>query len=144
MDIWVKTSALFSPDILENMAEGSPTWQSSDLKLTGAAHLATDGIDDPNYSAGSCSHTADADITEPPVWAVDLRHLTDVNYVEVVNRNIFAGKYIFNELYLYQQIFFEWQLCAHATKFPARNSVMYIKSVCRTPRETQAHGTSLL
>ena len=88
---------MFSLDILENMAEGNPTWQSSDVALTGAADLATDGIDNPNYDDGSCSHTTDADITEPPVWAVDLRHITNVNYVEVVNRNDVAGKHLSNE-----------------------------------------------
>ena len=92
-----KTSALFSLDILENMAEGSPTWQSSDLDPTGSAHLAVDGIDNSSYSAGSCSHTNDTNIIAPPVWAVDLGHLTDVYYVEVVNRDELEGKLLFYE-----------------------------------------------
>ena len=74
------------------MAEGSPAWQSSKLADAGA-RLAVDGNDNPHLSAGSCSHTTDGDITEPPVWAVDLGHLTDIYYVEVVNRNEFEGKY---------------------------------------------------
>ena len=72
------------------MAEGSPTWQSSQW-LNALAHLAVDGNDDPYLFAGSCSHTEDHDITEPPVWAVDLGHVTDVYYVEVVNRDSLEG-----------------------------------------------------
>ena len=72
------------------MAEGSPTWQSSQW-LNASARLAVDGNDNPDLFAGSCSHTEDYDITEPPVWAVDLGHLTDVYYVEVVNRDSLEG-----------------------------------------------------
>ena len=74
------------------MAEGSPAWQSSKWGDAGA-RLAVDGNDNPNLYSGSCSHTADEDITEPPVWAVDLGHLTDIYYVEVVNRNEIEGNH---------------------------------------------------
>ena len=81
------------------MAEGSPTWQSSDLTSVSSAHLAVDGIDKPSFYYGSCTHTESAAviITEQPVWAVDLGYLTDVYYVEVVNRDIFSGKHLKEE-----------------------------------------------
>ena len=72
------------------MAEGSPTRQSSQW-LNASAHLAVDGNDNPDLLAGSCSHTEGDDIIKPPVWAVDLWHLTDVYYVEVVNRDSLEG-----------------------------------------------------
>ena len=74
------------------MAEGSPTWQSSQWN-DAVAHLAVDGNDNPDLFTGSCTHTRDWDITEPPVWAVDIGYLTDIYYVEVVNRNEFEGKH---------------------------------------------------
>ena len=77
---------------LVNIAEGNPTWQSSQWS-DAVARLAVDGNDNPDLFAGSCSHTRDSDITEPPVWAVDLGHdLTDVYYVEVANRDYLEGK----------------------------------------------------
>ena len=80
------------------MSEGSPTWQSSDLFAgINSAHLAVDGIDNPVYRSGSCSHTECYNVIEQPVWAVDLGYLTDVYYVEVVNRVIFPGKHIHKE-----------------------------------------------
>ena len=85
-------SVLVILDTLQNMAEGSPAWQSSSLVETDSAHRVVDGIDNPSHYAGSCSHTKYTAITKPPVWAVDLGHLTDVYYVEVVNRNELAGK----------------------------------------------------
>ena len=69
------------------MAEGSPTWQSSKWR-DASAHLAVDGNGNPDLFAGSCSHTEDR---EPPVWAVDLGHLTNVYFVEVVNRDSLEG-----------------------------------------------------
>ena len=79
------------------MAEGNPAWQSSRKFETDTAHRAVDGIDNPIYDAGSCSHTKVTAVTKPPVWAVDLRHLTDVYYVEVVNRNEGEGRLLYNE-----------------------------------------------
>ena len=76
------------------MAEGGPTWQSSDLGHT--AHLAVDGIDDPSWYGYSCTHTAQQD-AEPPVWAVDLRFMAEVYYVEILNRNAYACKLLSNE-----------------------------------------------
>ena len=78
-----------------NLAEGSTTWQNSQW-LDASAHLAVDGNDNPDLFAGSCSHTEGYDIVEPPVWAVDLGHLTDVFYVEVVNRDYLEGKRLSN------------------------------------------------
>ena len=78
------------------MADRSPTWQSSQWR-DATSHLAVDGNDNPDLFAGSCSHTEGYDIIEPPVWAVDLGHLTDVYYVEVVNRNDLEGKHLSNE-----------------------------------------------
>ena len=86
---------------LVNIAEGNPTWQSSQWS-DAAARLAVDGNDNPDLFAGSCSHTTDSDITEPPVWAVDLGHdLTDVYYVEVSNRDYLEGKDLSNEWQIY-------------------------------------------
>ena len=86
---------------LLNIAEGNPTWQSSQWS-DAAARLAVDGNDNPDLFAGSCSHTTDSDITEPPVWAVDLGHdLTDVYYVEVANRDYLEGKDLSNESQVY-------------------------------------------
>ena len=93
----VYKSVLVISDTLQNMAEGSPAWQSSSLVETNSAHRAVDGIANPSYDAGSCSHTKVTAITKPPVWAVDLGHLTDVYYVEVVNRNQVVGKLLYNE-----------------------------------------------
>ena len=81
------------------MAEGSPTWQSSQW-LNAIPHLAVDSNDNPDLFAGSCSHTEGYNIIEPPVWAVDLGHLTDVYYVEVVNRDVQGGKYLSNEWHI--------------------------------------------
>ena len=74
------------------MAEDSPTWQSSQWG-NADARMAVDGNDNPDSYAGSCTHTEDNNITETAVWAVDLgHHLTDVYYVEVVNRDKYEGK----------------------------------------------------
>ena len=80
---------------LINMAEGRPTWQSSYWMNASVSHLAVDGNDDPNWYAGSFTATSD-DITKPPVWAVDLGYLTDIYYVEVVNRDLLPGKFFLN------------------------------------------------
>ena len=86
---------------LVNIAEGNPTWQSSQWS-DAAARLAVDGNDNPDLFAGSCSHTTDSDITEPPVWAVDLGHdLIDVYHVEVANRDYLEGKDLSNEWQVY-------------------------------------------
>ena len=81
------------------MAGGSPTWQSSQW-LDAKAHLAVDSNDNPDLFAGSSSHTEGYDIIEPPVLVVDLGHLTDVYYVEVVNRDDQEGKYLTSEWHI--------------------------------------------
>ena len=92
--LYFQVSVVFSTwGTLVNLAEGRRTWQSSNWGPTSTAHLAVDGKDDPNFLANSCASTLDTGFTEPPVWAVDLGgDITDVYYVEVVNRDGVAGK----------------------------------------------------
>ena len=80
--LWLSLSALFY------LSEGRPARQSS--QWYPMAHLAVDGIENPKWSAGSCTQTTDSGITERPVWAVD--HLADVYYVEVISRDSLACK----------------------------------------------------
>ena len=77
-------------ETLVNLSEGRPAWQSS--QWYPMTHLAVDGIDNPKWSAGSCTHTTESGITERPVWSVDLGNFADVYYVEVISRDILEYK----------------------------------------------------
>ena len=70
-----------------NLAENQPTWQTSTL-YGGESSRAVDGGLSTPYADGSCTHTG----FPPVVWAVDLEEITDIYYVEVLNRAEGGGK----------------------------------------------------
>ena len=82
--LWRASSMLYLHGIsVVNVALNKPTWQSSTL-VHFVASRAVDGDANPNMHAGGCSHT---DLEVFPTWAVDLRAMTEVHYVEVMRRN---------------------------------------------------------
>ena len=66
------------------MAHNKPAWQSSTMGGYGALR-AVDGNDNPDFTAGSCTHTYDEDF---PTWAVDLQVMTTVYYIDVMRRDL--------------------------------------------------------
>ena len=78
-----------SSSTLINAAQGKWAWQSS-VNDNAVASLAIDGNENPNYVAGSCSHTRSGE--GYPVWGLDLEVVRDVHYVEALNRD-WAGQY---------------------------------------------------
>ena len=70
---------------LENLAFGSPTYQSSDRYThKGKSSAAVDGNQNPDFdNAGSCSHTS----YDHEAWfAVDLGEVTRISKVAIKNR----------------------------------------------------------
>ena len=69
---------------LPNLAEHQPARQSS--TYYGAyASLSVDGDLSTDFMSGSCSHTSHPAV-EREVWGVDLENVSDIYYVEVLNR----------------------------------------------------------
>ena len=69
---------------LPNLAEHQPAWQSSTL-WSAYSSLSVDGGLSTNFNSGSCSHTFHP-AEKREVWGVDLENVSDIYYVEVLNR----------------------------------------------------------
>ena len=69
---------------LPNLAEHQPAWQSSTFTWADAS-LSVNGDLSTNFNAGSCSHTFHPAV-EGAVWGVDLENVSDIYYVDVLNR----------------------------------------------------------
>ena len=72
---------LQGPAFFENVALGKTTWQTN--TDGGPSSRAVDGDRSPDYALNSCSRTALTSVTEKPVWAVDLKIVSEVQFVEV-------------------------------------------------------------
>jgi uncharacterized protein YuzE len=80
-----RVSATELPLTLTNVALKKQTWQSSTFSTTaGDSSRAVDGNTIPNWSVGTCSHTAAGD--KNPWWAVDLGKKYNVVGIELINR----------------------------------------------------------
>ncbi len=65
-----------------NLARGKPSLQSS-TAWEGKASRAVDGVKNPDYSQGSCSHT---NYDKKPWWRVDLESYQRVKKVTLTTR----------------------------------------------------------
>lgn len=69
----------------KNLARGRPTWQSSTRQGGGDPERAVDGVADPQWASGSCSHTDPAGEASP-WWSVDLGFPKAIGKVRLLNR----------------------------------------------------------
>ena len=74
---------------LFNLAEHQPAWQTS-TGWGGDASRAVDGGLSSYFTDDSCSHTTAGEA----VWGVRLESVSDIYYVEVLNRNQGDGQLI--------------------------------------------------
>ena len=67
----------------ETQFSSGSCWQTSD-KYGSVCHRALDGVLDPHWKHGSCTHTQE----EPfPIWGADLWEDLDISYIDVLNRD---------------------------------------------------------
>ena len=72
-----------------NLALGKGTFQSS-TAWAGEASYAVDGNPNPEFNAGSCTHTSTHD--DNPWWGVDLGADYLITQVVIINRGDCCGK----------------------------------------------------
>ena len=70
---------------LPNLAEHQPAWQTS-TGYDAEASRCVDGDLSIQFASGSCSHTVYPS-SVGAVWGVDLENVSDIYYVEVLNRD---------------------------------------------------------
>ena len=75
---------IFNSITVANLALYKPTWQDS-TAFGGVASRAVDGNANPNFGAGSCTHT---DFYTYPTWGVDLQIISTVHYVDIIRRDL--------------------------------------------------------
>ncbi len=71
---------------MENIAYKKTTKQSSNFSTYDTSSKAVDGNKNPNYYAGSCSHTSGGANTTLPWWRVDFGKQAVVSSVKITNR----------------------------------------------------------